>query len=326
MPQVSIILPVYNCERYVEEAVESIFRQTFRDFELIVVNDGSSDGTERRLQKYLGRMTYLRQEHRGPGAARNRGLQIACGPLIAFHDADDIWFPRKLERQVEFAQAHPEYGIVATDAMWFDERGIVRRSKKSMYPISSGYVMDKLLFHNWIAVPAVLVRRECFDKVGTFDEEPGRRGTDWTMWVRIAAYFPVHFMDEILIAIRVYQSSFSRRDPEARFESYFHNLEKLANTVPPLAARPELVREAAFRVCLRHAVENLCDIEPERARAKLRRALGLKRRSLRAWALLVAAHTPRWGLRGLKTTARLCRRFLVSASLGALGEQRNANS
>lgn len=307
MPLVSVIIPVYNGEKYIEEAMNSVYAQTFRDFELIVINDGSTDCIEGRLEKYRNRMIYLAQENRGISAARNHGLQVARGTLIAFLDADDIWLPQKLERQVEFARAHPEYGIVAADVEAFDKRGILNCSVKNRYPISNGYVMEKLLFYNWIGTSAAMVQRECFEKVGTFDEEPGILGEDWMMWVRIAAQYPIYFIDEVLVRHRVHPESISHSDPEAQFLNLFRNLEKLRTSIPQLATRPDLIREASYRIAFNRGLADLQGIKTRRAQDKLWRAIRYKPYALQAWVLCIASYSPPWVLRGAKQLVRFRR-------------------
>jgi len=115
MPRVSVIIPVYNRAELIAQAVESVLRQTFSDFELLVVDDGSSDGTWEALQRYGSRIRALRQEHQGASAARNLGIQTAAGEYLAFLDSDDLWQPQKLARQVAFLDQHPEAALVHCD-------------------------------------------------------------------------------------------------------------------------------------------------------------------------------------------------------------------
>jgi len=301
MAAVSVIIPVYNGEKYIEAAVESVFAQTFSDYEIIVVNDGSSDGTEERLEKYAGRLTYVRREHSGSaGAARNSGLRLAKAPLIAFLDADDLWLPAKLQRQVEFARAHSEYGIITTDVEWFSDEGVTNSSLKKLYPIVNGQVMERLLFHNWVSTSAAMVRRECFEKIGVFDEEPGNFREDWLMWMRIASRYRVYFVDDVLVRHRQYRGSYSHRDPNYTFRNSCDSYRKLEDAVPELAAKPNLLREGRFRFCLRYSWDALQGIEMERARQCLKQALEYKPYSPRAWALWAATYTPPSVLRLLK--------------------------
>lgn len=314
MPSVSVIIPVYNGEKYIEEALDSVLAQTFPDYEIIVVNDGSTDGTQQKIESYRGRLTYLWQEHTGSaGAARNFGLRVAKAPLIAFLDADDIWLPAKLQRQVEFASAHPEYGIITTDVEWFSEEGVTNSSLRKLYPIANGQVMEQILFHNWVSTSAAMVRRECFDKLGVFDEEPGDFREDWMMWMRIASRYQVYFIDELLARHRQYSGSYSHRDLSYAFRNSCDSYRKLEEAIPQLAARPDLMREGRFRFCLRYSLQALQAVETQRAQQWLKQALEYRPYSLRAGALLAIAYLPRGVLRLLKQIVKGCRKMLATA-------------
>jgi GT2 family glycosyltransferase len=312
MPLVSVIIPVYNGEKYIEEALDSVFAQTFPDYEIIVVNAGSTDGTEQRIEKYGGRLKYLLQEHTASvGASRNYGLRVAKAPLIAFLDADDLWLPAKLQKQVEFAGAHPEYGIITTDVEWFGEEGVTNSSLKKLFPIVNGQVMEQLLFHNWVATSAAMVRRECFDKLGVFDEEPGPTHEDWMMWMRIASRYHVYFVDEVLVRHRQHWGSHSQRDSTRALRYSYDSYRKLEEAIPQLAARPDLMREGRFRFCLRYGLHALQVNEIERARQCLKQALEYKAYSPRTWALLAAAYAPARVLWSLKRMVKACRKLLA---------------
>jgi glycosyltransferase involved in cell wall biosynthesis len=291
-PTVSVIVPAHNAERYLRESLDSVLAQTFTDFELIVIDDGSTDRTAEILRSYGNRIVCVHQEKRGPAAARNRGLQMARGSWIAFQDSDDIWLPQKLERQAGFARAHPQYGIVTTDILWFDETGVTRPSIRDRFPIENGWVMKKLLLHNWISNSAVMARRECFERVGGFDEEPGVYGSDWMKWVEIAQFYQVYFIEEVLVRFRRHAASFTQQNTERQFENLFRNLEKLQQRVPALAQEPELVKEAAYRICVSRGSADLRGLHIQRAREKLRRALHYRPYGARAWLWLIAAHVP----------------------------------
>jgi hypothetical protein len=304
MALVSVIIPVFNGERYIEEALDSVFAQTFRDIEVIVVNDGSTDGTEQRIQRYRGRITYHVQPNRGLSASRVEGLRLASGSLIAFLDADDVWLPGKLERQVKVACAHPEYGIITTDAEKFDESGVTLPSLKCWYQPTSGYVMEGLLSENWIPPSAALVRRECFELVRTFDVPPPNYGEDWMMWVQIAARYQVYFIDEVLVRSRQHAASMTDRGGEIQFQGLLRNLEIMKVRVSELKVQPDLVRQAGFRICIHRARADLKALDVARARDKLRLALGYKPHALSAWGLLTAAYLPSSFLQGVKRAVK----------------------
>jgi GT2 family glycosyltransferase len=304
VPLVSVIIPVYNGEKYIEEALESVFAQTFRDFEVVVINDGSTDGTERRLTKYRERIKYQAQPNSGLSVSRAVGLEFASGSLVAFLDADDVWLPSKLERQVQVACAHPEYGIITTDVEQFDERGVSLPSLKCWYQPASGHVMERLLFDNWIPPSAALVRRECFDLVHTFDVPPPAYGEDWMMWIQISAAYPVYFINQVLARHRGHQSSMTSQGSAVQFQCLLRNLEIMKEGVPALRARPLLVREAAFRICRNRAWNDLQALQLPEAQQKSRLALGFKPYSLRAWGLLGATHLPVSAIRAVKAVLK----------------------
>jgi len=311
MPKVSVIIPVYNCEKYIAQTLDSVFSQSLQDFEVIVVNDGSTDRTEEVLSKYRQRITHLQNDHRGPASSRNRGLDVARGSHIAFLDADDLWHPAKLEKQLAFAEKHPEYGIITTDAANFDETGILDVSTAAFHKfIPSGDVLEHLLFDNWIGTSCAMIRRACFEKVGGFDEERFVWGEDWIMWMRVAAEYPVYFIDEVLVQYRMHSQGYSRANLEKHYRDLLYDLDKLERTVPRLAARPDLVREAKYRLSVKSGWDDLQGLQLEGAKDKLRRAVNYKPYDAPAMLLLGLAHFPPRLLSGLKSMLKAGRRSL----------------
>ncbi|MEO5935993.1 MAG: glycosyltransferase family A protein, partial [Terriglobales bacterium] len=256
-PLVSVIIPTYNSESYIRETLASVFAQTYHNFEVMVVDDGSSDQTAAVVKSYGDRVTFVAQANQGPAAARNHGIRLAKGELISFLDSDDLWLPDKLEKQVRFMAEHPEYGLISTDMSIFDSRGIIESGVKAkIYKIKTGMVMRDLLFGNWIQTSGVMVRKECFATVGHFTVEKGLWGEDWILWMQIAARYPVYFMAESLAKIRQAPQSFSHHDPDAQFWSLFRALEILKQTIPELRQNPELITQAANRICFVRALKD----------------------------------------------------------------------
>lgn len=210
MPLVSVIIPTYNRRDFLKEAIRSVLEQSFRDFELIVVDDGSKDGTHEMIQReFSGLLTYLYQENQGVSRARNRGLQVAQGEFVAFLDSDDLWLPRKLERQVAFMQSNPDAQICYTDEIWI-RRG-VRVNPKKKHAKYSGWIYPRCLPLCIISPSSALMRRELLEQVGGFDEEMPVC-EDYDLWLRISARYPVHFLPEKLIVKRGgHQDQLSRR-------------------------------------------------------------------------------------------------------------------
>jgi glycosyltransferase involved in cell wall biosynthesis len=309
MPRVSVIVPVYNGQEYIAATLETAFAQTFQDFEVIVIDDGSTDRTEASLERFRDKITLLKNTHKGPASSRNLGLEASRGSLIAFLDSDDFWLPEKLERQVSIAGSHPEYGIITTDMAKFNAAGIIQPSCAALGPpIPSGYVLERLLFDNWIGTSCAMVRRECFEKVGKFADDSVALGKDdWNMWMRIAAQYPVYYLDKVLVHYRVHPQSFSDQDPEKVLAGWLAQLDWFEESIPQLRVQHELMQEARFRFCWRIAWDVLRALDPEGARDKLRRALRYCPYSAKAWSALAITHLPMPVLRFLKSTARAAR-------------------
>src|SRR4030065_572228 len=122
MPRVSVVIPCYNNISYLRECLDSVLNQTLTDYEVILIDDGSTDGTSEIIQSYLPRIKYLRQPNQGPAAARNAGIEAASGECIAFPEADDLWYPEKLEVQLKFMEANPRFAWVYTDMCTYNDR------------------------------------------------------------------------------------------------------------------------------------------------------------------------------------------------------------
>jgi glycosyltransferase involved in cell wall biosynthesis len=208
---VSVYTPTYNYGRFLGEAIQSVLDQTFQDWELIVVDDGSTDGTREVVDAFADpRIHYVYQENQGNPAARNTALRLARGEYVACLDADDAWFPEKLEKQVaKLDSLPPTVGLVYGNVYLFsDEDGsIIQRFLEIQIP-PRGRVFKKLLPNEgyFIHDTAALIRREVFDRVGLYDESL-LRFQDWEMWVRIARVYEVETLDEPLARVRRHSSN-----------------------------------------------------------------------------------------------------------------------
>lgn len=209
MPTVSVILAAYNAERYIAESIESVLNQTFSDFELLVVDDGSIDGTQDKIAPYIDKIRYIKkEENEGPAAARNTGILASRGDLIAFQDADDIWLPEKLEKQVRFLEDNKDIAMVYTDFMEFDENGTRKISFFAHHKPVSGWIFGHLLDENPIGSDTVLVRKDVFEKCGLFDALL-RTIEDYDMWLKIAHNYKISFIDEVFMKRRRHNSNLS---------------------------------------------------------------------------------------------------------------------
>ena len=197
-PLVSVIITTYNRREFVREAIESVQRQDFSDYEIIVVDDGSTDGTEEFLKEFNS-IHYFYQKNQGVSRARNQGLKLARGDYICFLDSDDLWLPRKLSIQTKVMRKNREINVTYTDEIWI-RRG-KRVNPKKKHQKYSGWIFKHCLPLCIISPSSVMLRREIFEEVGYFDENlPVCE--DYDLWLRIAARHPIFFIDEKLIVKR----------------------------------------------------------------------------------------------------------------------------
>lgn len=212
-PRVSVIMPAFNGQLYIDEAIRSVLSQTYKNWELVLVNDGSTDGTESVIKKYLSepRIVYIKQENKGMAAARNAGIRAAGGQLIAFLDQDDFWLEDKLQLQVKYLAAHP--GVF----MLHGACNILKAGKISTplkyHPLFSGalkgFVYNKLIVEDFVCVPTIIVRKEVFSEIGLFDES--MIGVDdWDLCIRISKKYEIGYINKILAVYRHNELGFSK--------------------------------------------------------------------------------------------------------------------
>jgi glycosyltransferase involved in cell wall biosynthesis len=209
-PEVSVIIPVYNHATLLGQALESVFAQTYRNYEVIVVDDGSTDDIASVLQPLIDQdlIRYIHQQKQGVSSARNRGIVESSGRYIAFLDSDDLFEPEKLDIQVRYLQDHPEIGLVHSGFTKFDDDGNDLGYRDAS--LFSGMVYPHMLLY-WttlMAVDAVLVPRTVFDSVGLFDTSLSM-GEDLDLWRRIAWKYPFGFINKSLARVRVHAGNTS---------------------------------------------------------------------------------------------------------------------
>jgi glycosyltransferase involved in cell wall biosynthesis len=198
-PEVSVIIPTFNRRTMLLEAIDSVLAQSNQSFELIVIDDGSSDGTPEHLTTLDKTIRFEHIDHCGPGAARNRGVALAGAPLIAFLDSDDIWTPTKLERQLAFMNANPDCAISQTNEIWIrDGRRVnpgLRHRKRS------GDIFIDSLRTCLISMSATMMRTELFRSLRGFDQNM-LAAEDYDLWLRILIDHEVGLLDEPLVTRR----------------------------------------------------------------------------------------------------------------------------
>jgi glycosyltransferase involved in cell wall biosynthesis len=242
-PQVSVVMPVFNGEKYLRQSVETVLAQSYRPLELVAVDDGSTDGSAGLLASYGAPVRVVRQANAGVAAARNAGIAAGRGELIAFLDQDDWWRPTKVARQVELFRADPRLGLVHTAAVHYDDtrEAFVDGSP----PEAAGLVgdcLERLLARNAIYNSSVMVRRDVLAAVGPVDATvAGNTVQDYELWLRIARRFPFGFVPEPLTVWRLHPSQgyWSRRK---MLTEELRLLERYAGRPADRSLRPRLAQ------------------------------------------------------------------------------------
>ena len=210
LPLVSVILPTYNCAAFLPHSIGSILAQTYNSYEIIVVDDGSTDNTKEVLYPFMQRIKYiLLEQNKGLPTARNIGIRLAQGKYIAFIDADDLWLLEKLQTDIEYFETHPEVRMVYSKHLNIDQNGRML-DETSQKRLPSGNIFTQLFSkQNFIITSSVVVRKEIFETTGLFDEQLSNC-QDWDMWLRIAFYFKVGGINTPLVKYRHNPHSLSK--------------------------------------------------------------------------------------------------------------------
>ena len=214
MVKVSILIPAYNALAYLPETLESVLQQTFTDFEVLIINDGSSDGIVQWASQIAdSRIKLISQVNQGVSVARNTGIEQARGEYVAFLDADDLWEPTKLEKQVRCFENEPAVGLVYTWAALIDSLG--KPTGRIFASNVEGNVWKQIVVDDMISNgSSPMIRRSCFETVGVFDPNTSN-SADRDMWTRIAARYPFKVIKEPLTLYRIHSNSMSRKRQEA---------------------------------------------------------------------------------------------------------------
>lgn len=238
-PLVSVVIASYNMGQYLPLAVESILAQTYKNLELIVIDDGSTDDTEKTIQPLLvdARLTYIRQENQGQPKAKNNGIANCKGDFIAFCDGDDLWAPDKLEVQMPMFE-RAEVGIVYSEVSYIDEHNN-RYDKEAPYERFEGKVTEQLLIKNFVPFGTSVFRKACIEQSGIFNDS-FKMGIDWDLWLRYSLNWEFAFTPAKTYVYREWSGQMSK-NMEGR---YFYAFKILGGF---LAEHGELVSKAVIR-------------------------------------------------------------------------------
>jgi len=217
-PKVSVITPLYNNKKYIEKAINSILSQTYKNLEMIVVDNSSSDGSGELVKNKFGnKVRYILQENRGAAAAVNRGISLSQGNYIAFCDSDDWWLPEKLEKQVNFLETNQNFGMVYGDALLAKDEILISQTwlqSRKVLPCSGGKekCLLPLFAKNFIPAPlTVLIRKSVIEQVGLFNEKFSST-YDYEYWFRILeAGIQIAYLDESLAVWRIHAGQGSKK-------------------------------------------------------------------------------------------------------------------
>lgn len=207
-PLVSIVIATYNMARYLPLAVRTALEQSYRNVEVLIVDDGSNDETAKSIESFLQdrRIRYIFQENRGQAAAKNRGVLESSGKYVAFLDADDLWALDKLARQIPLFSRSPTIGVVYSRLIYIDESG--QEHGVSDNELFRGNVSGPLFIRNFIGFGTSIVKKECFERLGGFNEDL-RMGIDYDLWLRFSTKYEFDYIDHPLLYYRVWPGQMS---------------------------------------------------------------------------------------------------------------------
>lgn len=315
-PLVSVIMPAYNTAAYIAEAVDSVLEQDYPCLELIVIDDGSTDGTVDILRGYGSRLTLLQQRNQGAAVARNAGIQASSGEFIAFLDSDDCWAPGKLTAQVDYLQANPEVGIVyARWLRWFpggdgrfpdaaellaEEAARRPPNPKQAVPERSGWLYNRLLFTSLLHTITVVARRSLVEQVGLFNPDL-KRGQDYDYWIRASREAPIHQLDQAFALYRLHGNGCAHKWPTVNYE--LEVVRQALDRWGPVGPQGERTSSSALRhrlsdACFSFGYHHYWEGDPRLAMRAFAGAALRKPVTLRAWAYLAMSawkHTLRRG-------------------------------
>ncbi len=313
-PTVSVVIATYNYGRFLKEAIDSVLAQTYKDYEIIVVDDGSTDNTREVIEPYLAlpNLTYYHLERNiGQPKAKNRGIRESRGRFIAFLDADDVWLPRKLEKQMVLFERSREVGVVYCDHICFCGRQNLPQVGHP--PYARGWVTRNLMFHNIVPFSSSVVRRECFEQNGMFDESIPL-AIDYDLWLRFSLNWAFGYLPEKLLRARLGHSRLSCRGEERK---------KIARAIADsfLSANKEWLDPSGSvqrrRLAMRHFAEGChkhrvnCRLDALRC---YKRSLSFRPLQPKVWKAILTLGLPYCVIRAIRKSKPGAQRFSEGAA------------
>jgi|WetSurMetagenome_2_1015567.scaffolds.fasta_scaffold51825_3 glycosyltransferase involved in cell wall biosynthesis len=242
---VSVVIPVYNCERFVAEAIESVLCQTYRPLEIIVVDDGSNDSSLKIIEKYNNHVEIVSQQNSGVSVARNKGIHQAKGEYIAFLDGDDVWLPNKIEKQIEVLKRYDEVILVSSLGDCINENGnqsnFEPKYQMKNFNEPADLSHELLMNGNPVWTSSVVVRKEVLMNTDLFDAQQ-RRSQDYDMWIRLSEKGLFYIFQEKLGKYRVLKTSQTFRDIRKEYEAQIDVIKKNSWRYKPGELRKRLAK------------------------------------------------------------------------------------
>jgi glycosyltransferase involved in cell wall biosynthesis len=296
----SVIMPAYNCAPYVEEALISIFSQQVDDLEVVLVDDGSTDGTPDIAAAVDPRVKVFRNDHGGPASARNLAVANARSDWLAFLDADDIWLPGKLTAQLQYLGEHPDARIVYGGFKFWhaDAEGnfpaattLGGSTSEGITPELSGWIYPELLLDSHIHIITAIIHRSVFDKVNGFDGSFGK-GSDYDFWIRASRHFPAYRLKRDLALYRIHAGGITKRLTKvcAGYELLNRAIEQWGCIGPDgRQGDNDRIYKRLSGICFDHAHTHFWQGDPVVAARFFRRAIQLGRRNAKTRLFATAA-------------------------------------
>lgn len=307
-PLVSVVIPAYNSERWIEETLKSVLNQTYPNIEVIVVDDGSTDNTFSIVDKFKNRVKYLQKKNGGSASARNMGIRKSVGEWIALLDADDLWITDKIQTQMDYLKNHTDVYWVYSDAYIFSDK-VAKDEYRigSTTKMFSGDVLEPLIMEDFIPSPTPVINRKVFNDVGIFDESI-KRSEDWDLWLRIAAHYKVGFVDKPLAKYRMHLlSKSSSIGPKFTLESR----KKIINKA--ISDNKERLQkfhsQANTNLLFKYGQEMLKQGDISTSRTTFKKLLSYKNMNYRILLYLFATYVPQNIIRFLKTLNNKRRKY-----------------
>jgi len=255
---VSIITPVYNGQDFLDRCIKSVLAQTYENWELLLIDDGSSDNSVQIIENYLedNRIKLLRNEsNSGIPTTRNKGIENSTGEFIALLDQDDEWLPHKLEKQVSrFLEIDDSFGLIYSNVEVRTDQGILSDQKKEIEPEASIQSnLELMLSRNLITSPTAMVKRKALEEVGLFDESIRWGGDDYDLWIRIAHKFKFDYIDEVLCIRHEHQQNYSADKKRMMLKT----IELGEKYVEQFGLEPSLSRKLKSNHYYRYGIESL---------------------------------------------------------------------